>query len=75
MTEWVDYEHNPPEQLPLDGMGPRVGDRVRNRHSKDIGTIVEVRKRRYTWVTLRVNERHTDVRLDKFYEFWEPFTV
>lgn len=59
------------QQLVIDGIGPRLGDVYRNRHTDQIGCVVKVTQRKYAWVTLRVGSRLTDIPAGWIGKHWD----
>lgn len=60
------------QQLALPGMGPALGELYRNVHTGQVGCVVATREGRRGWVTLRVNDRLTDVDFTWLGKHWVP---
>lgn len=56
---------------PLTGLGPQVGEVWRNRHSRQLSTILAIGTRRKTWVFLRVGGDERELQLAELLEHWE----
>lgn len=56
----------PPEQLAIDGLGPIVGERYRNRNTGTICAVTSVEQRRQGWVTVRMHGAPQTLRLATF---------
>lgn len=65
-------EHPNGQQLSLDGQGPALGELYRNTHTGIIATVVKTRQRNHLWVTLRVNNRVTEIPGRWLGEHWTP---
>jgi hypothetical protein len=59
--------------MPLDGMGPRPGERYRNVHTGKLCTIIGYARRRRQWVLIRSDGRLIEVKLGELTEHFEPY--
>jgi hypothetical protein len=59
------------EQLALDGLGPIVGDRWRNRASGQVVAVIGTERRRQGWVTVRISGRPQTLRTATFERTFE----
>lgn len=60
-----------PGQGILEGMGPNVGERWRNRNTQNIVAVTGIRQGRYQWVRMRTIAGEAEITTARFLEVFE----